>query len=347
MLFRRFALQALILAFGISSLGKIHAQEIFKDVPFDVEAHTLDIYRANPAGPTVFYIPGGNWYKHDKNLYTKLGVALAGYGINLIIPQYGQEQKYPDNLIDVVEAVRWSQANLPNYGFSSTQFHLVGHSAGAHLAYMSLTDGRSSLNERDFQSLTLISGLYDINFLVRYGNRWKNWAPLQGWHASPIHTKRLIGLPLTVVWAENDYDVVKRQTKHFLHANEKICQPLRSFVIPCDDHVTELLNAETNGLLRIITDSALSTATGGVLNPSVTLETIAPMEVAPVPAIQETPAPAQIPAPPAPIAESPVTPDPKAPLELAPSVKVAAPATVSPVSPPTPPAAPPAPVAKP
>jgi acetyl esterase/lipase len=347
MLFRRFALQALVLAFGISSLGKIHAQEIFKDVPFDVEAHTLDIYRANPAGPTVFYIPGGNWYKHDKNLYTKLGVALAGYGINLIIPQYGQEQKYPDNLIDVVEAVRWSQANLPNYGFSSTQFHLVGHSAGAHLAYMSLTDGRSSLNERDFQSLTLISGLYDINFLVRYGNRWKNWAPLQGWHASPIHTKRLIGLPLTVVWAENDYDVVKRQTKHFLHANEKICQPLRSFVIPCDDHVTELLNAETNGLLRIITDSALSTATGGVLNPSVTLETIAPMEVAPAPAIQETPAPAQIPAPPAPIAESPVTPDPKAPLELAPLVKVAAPATVSPVSPPTPPAAPPAPVAKP
>ena len=347
MLFRRFALQALVLAFGISSLGKIHAQEIFKDVPFDVEAHTLDIYRANPAGPTVFYIPGGNWYKHDKNLYTKLGVALAGYGINLIIPQYGQEQKYPDNLIDVVEAVRWSQANLPNYGFSSTQFHLVGHSAGAHLAYMSLTDGRSSLNEQDFQSLTLISGLYDINFLVRYGNRWKNWAPLQGWHASPIHTKRLIGLPLTVIWAENDYDVVKRQTKHFLHANEKICQPLRSFVIPCDDHVTELLNAETNGLLRIITDSALSTATGGVLNPSVTLETIAPMEVAPAPAIQETPAPAQIPAPPAPIAESPVTPDPKAPLELAPSVKVAEPATVSPVSPPTPPAAPPAPVAKP
>jgi len=347
MLFRRFALQALVLAFGISSLGKIHAQEIFKDVPFDVEAHTLDIYRANPAGPTVFYIPGGNWYKHDKNLYTKLGVALAGYGINLIIPQYGQEQRYPDNLIDVVEAVRWSQANLPNYGFSSTQFHLVGHSAGAHLAYMSLTDGRSSLNEQDFQSLTLISGLYDINFLVRYGNRWKNWAPLQGWHASPIHTKRLIGLPLTVIWAENDYDVVKRQTKHFLHANEKICQPLRSFVIPCDDHVTELLNAETNGLLRIITDSALSTATGGVLNPSVTLETIAPMEVAPAPAIQETPAPAQIPAPPAPIAESPVTPDPKAPLELAPSVKVAAPATVSPVSPPTPPAAPPAPVAKP
>ena len=347
MLFRRFALQALVLAMGISSLGKSHAQEIFKDVPFDVEAHTLDIYRANPAGPTVFYIPGGNWYKHDKNLYTKLGVALAGYGINLIIPQYGQEQKYPDNLIDVVEAVRWSQANLPNYGFSSSQFHLVGHSAGAHLAYMSLTDDRSSLNERDFQSLTLISGLYDINFLVRYGNRWKNWAPLQGWHASPIHTKRLIGLPLTVVWAENDYDVVKRQTKHFLHANEKICQPLRSFVIPCDDHVTELLNAETNGLLRIITDTALSTATGGVLNPSVTLETIAPMEVAPAPANQETPTPAQIPAPPAPIAESPVTPDPKAPLGVAPSVKVAAPAAVSPVSPPTPPAAPPAPFVKP
>ncbi|MFM7591494.1 MAG: alpha/beta hydrolase, partial [Isosphaeraceae bacterium] len=91
------------------------AQDIYKDLPFDAEGHTLDVYRANPAGPTVFYIPGGNWYKHDKNLYTRLGVALAGYGINLVVPQYGAEQKYPDNLFDVIEAVKWSQANLATY----------------------------------------------------------------------------------------------------------------------------------------------------------------------------------------------------------------------------------------
>ena len=340
MLFRRMALQAFLLALAFSSTGRIHAQEIFKDIPFDVEAHKLDIYRANPTGPTVFYIPGGNWSKHDKNLYTKLGVALAGYGINLVIPQYGEEQKYPDNLIDIVEAVRWSKVNLPNYGVTSTQFHLVGHSAGAHLAYMSLTDKRSSLTEADFQSLTLISGLYDINFLVRYGNKWKNWAPLQGWHGSPIHTKRLIGLPMTVIWAENDYDIVKRQAKHFLHANTKICQPLSTLVIPCDDHVTVLLNAETNGLLRVITDRALSAPMGAVLTPALTLETVAPIEVAPASAVQETPAPAHIPAPPVPVAESPKPPALKVPEVVAPSV-------VSPVSPPTPPPAPPLPVVKP
>jgi len=298
----------------------VGAQDIYKDLPFDAEGHTLDIYRANPAGPTVFYVPGGNWYKHDKNLYTRLGVALAGYGINLIVPQYGAEQKYPDNLIDVVEAVKWSQANLSTYGISSTQYHLVGHSAGAHLAYMSLTDHRSCLNEADFLSLTLISGLYDINFLVKFGNRWRNWGLLQGWHASPIKTKRLIGLPMKVIRAENDYDVVKRQTDHFLHANAKICQPLESYIIPCDDHVTELLNAETNGLLKLVVDTALGTATGGMVTTEIsagTIETAAPAVVveetkSAAPAAVEITAPA--PAPAAPATGLPVSPPVVAPV---------------------------------
>ena len=58
MLFRRMALQAFLLALTFSSMGRIHAQEIFKDIPFDVEAHKLDIYRANPTGPTGFHRHG-------------------------------------------------------------------------------------------------------------------------------------------------------------------------------------------------------------------------------------------------------------------------------------------------
>jgi acetyl esterase/lipase len=286
----------------------VSAQDIYKDVPFDVEGHTLDIYRADPSGPTVFYVPGGNWYKHDKNLYVRLGVALAPYGINLIVPQYGQEQKYPNNLIDVAEAIRWSKANLTRFGIANTQFHLVGHSAGAHLSYMLFTDERSGLSEADFHSLTLISGLYDINFLVRYGNRWRNWNPLQGWHASPIKTKRLVCLPMTVIYAENDYDIVKRQTKHFLWANSHIGQPLRCFVIPNDDHVTELLNAETNGLLRIVIDTAYSTATGGIV--SVESAPIMDMVVPAEPMIETqavTPATETIPSAPAPEQTSPLS----------------------------------------
>ena len=295
-MFRNLTRRASLLGILLFALcASAPAQEIYKDLPFDAEGHTLDIYRANPAGPTVFYVPGGNWYKHDKNLYTRLGVALAGYGINLIVPQYGAEQKYPDNLIDVVEAVKWSQANLATYGISSTQFHLVGHSAGAHLAYQSLTDHRSCLSEADFHSLTLISGLYDINFLVKFGNRWRNWGPLQGWHASPIKTKRFINLPMKVIWAENDYDVVKRQSNHFLHANAKICQPLESYIIPCDDHVTELLNAETNGLLKLVVDTALRTATGNVVTAPV-LETMQVAPEAAAPAAEPTPANAAAPA---------------------------------------------------
>lgn len=331
----RFKVIALTLVLTFLS-AQTQAQVVYKDQVFDNQGHTLDIYSVSPTGPTVFYVPGGNWYKHDKNLYTQLGVALAGYGINLIVPQYGAEQKYPENLYDVIEAVRWSQANLANYGISSTQFHLVGHSAGAHLAYMSLADHRSSLSENDFLSLTLISGLYDINFLVRYGNRWRNWNPLQGWHASPIKTKRLVALPMNVIWAENDYDVVKRQTHHFLAANEKICQPLQSYLIPCDDHVTELVNAETNGLLQIVVNTALRTATGGMV--TTTVETVTSIET--TTPVQETQvlevAPATIPEPaPVPAVTPPAAPSPEAFKPAVPPVP-APPAVSPPVAPPAP-----------
>jgi|GEM_PF-3340098 len=278
---RRLFILMTTVAFGLNfAMPESSAQTIYKDIPFDAEGHVLDIYAANSAGPVVFYVPGGNWYKHDKNLYTRLGTALAAYGINLVVPQYGQEQRYPGNLIDVAEAIRWSQANLASYGIAERRFHLVGHSAGAHLSYMLFTDERSGLNEANFYSLTLISGLYDINLLVRYGNRWRNWGPLQGWHASPIKTKRLVCLPLTIIHAENDYDVVKRQTKHFMWANSHIGQPYRSFVIPNDDHVSELLNADTNGLLRNLVDTAMSTATGGIVSvqPVPVVDMIVPAE---------------------------------------------------------------------
>jgi len=298
--FRRFLILMAAVAFGLSiATTESSAQTIYKDIPFDVEGHVLDIYVANPTGPVVFYVPGGNWYKHDKNLYTRLGTALAPYGINLVVPQYGQEQRYPGNLLDGAESVRWSQANLANYGISETRFHLVGHSAGAQLSYMLFTDERSGLNEANFHSLTLISGLYDINLLVRYGNRWRNWGPLQGWHASPIKTKRLVCLPLTIISAENDYDIVKRQTKHFMSANSHIGQPYRCFVIPNDDHVSELLNAETNGLLRIVIDTAMMTATGGIVSvqPAVMTDMIVPAPPM-IEAQAVAPAPASIPATP-------------------------------------------------
>ncbi|MEI7922614.1 MAG: alpha/beta hydrolase [Planctomycetota bacterium] len=327
MFFQHKALHALLFAMVLTLTGTVSAQDVFKDVPFDDEAHTLDIYRSNPTGPTVLYIPGGSWYKHDKNLYAPLGVALARYGINLIVPQYGQEQKYPGNLIDIVEAVRWSQANLAQYGLSSTQFHMVGHSAGAHLAYMSLTDHRSSLNENDFKSLTLISGLYDINFLVKYGNKWQNWGLLQGWHASPIHTKRLINLPLNVVYAENDYGVVKRQTNHFLQANAKICQPLASYVIPRDDHLSILINFETNGLQKIVVDTITASSSAVFSNVPVAAEPAQNSDPQlPALTVQETPTPATANAPPA----SP----PAGPLTLVPAaIEQLSPATTPPPSP--------------
>jgi hypothetical protein len=132
---------------------------------------------------------------------------------------------------------------------------------------------------------------------------------------------------LNVVYAENDYGVVKRQTNHFLQANAKICQPLASYVIPRDDHLSILINFETNGLQKIVVDTITASSSAVSSNVPVAAK---PAQISdpqlPAATVQETPTPATANAPPA----SP----PAGPLTLVPAaIEQLSPATTPPPSP--------------
>lgn len=101
---------------------------------------TLDVYRPERAAArpcTVVFFYGGSWDSGNKEDYLFVGQSLADAGHTAIIPDYRvyPEVRFPTFIEDAAAAVRW--AGDRNEG---RPLVLMGHSAGAHIAFMLATD---------------------------------------------------------------------------------------------------------------------------------------------------------------------------------------------------------------
>ena len=106
----------------------------------------LDIYTDSKAGadkrPVVMFIYGGRWEGGDKADYRFLADALVKKGYLVVIPDYRKypEVKFPGFVEDTAKAIAWTKANIAAYGGDESQLFLMGHSAGAHIASLLVTD---------------------------------------------------------------------------------------------------------------------------------------------------------------------------------------------------------------
>lgn len=86
--------------------------------------------------PALLWIPGGGWRGADKNLM--LGemseFARAGYVVASIYYRSSAEGHWPDQLIDVLTAIRFLRANAEKYEINPDKIGVFGRSAGGHLA---------------------------------------------------------------------------------------------------------------------------------------------------------------------------------------------------------------------
>jgi len=117
------------------------------DVPYlePARAEKLDFYlpKNRPPGtlsPAVILIHGGGWTKGDKRQAREIeiGMTLAESGfvaasINYDLTPSG---KYPANLKDCKNAVRFLRTNSKLYGIDPDKIAVLGGSAGGHLALM-------------------------------------------------------------------------------------------------------------------------------------------------------------------------------------------------------------------
>ena len=104
----------------------------------DPQWNILDVYR--PKGeegklPVIVIVHGGGWVYGTKEVYQFYGMGLAQRGFAVVNYTYrlAPEHKFPAQLEDTNQVIRWISANKEQYGFDENNIFAVGDSAGGHL----------------------------------------------------------------------------------------------------------------------------------------------------------------------------------------------------------------------
>jgi arylformamidase len=110
------------------------------DLPYGSSGRErLDVFpAAAQRSPVVIYIHGGYWRSRDKSLYSFLAEPINALGATAVLTGYSL---CPHVTIDAIvrqtrAACAWVWNNIDEYGGDHHRIHVVGNSAGGHLAAM-------------------------------------------------------------------------------------------------------------------------------------------------------------------------------------------------------------------
>ena len=132
---------------GLGALNTVlpkdaNTDQVIKGVAFDTHPRQqLDIYVPkgieDPA-PVVLFFYGGSWKSGKREDYAFVGHAFNAHGYVTVLPDYRlvPEIRYPEFIVDNVNALRWVAENIDRYGGDPQRLFVVGHSAGAYNAVM-------------------------------------------------------------------------------------------------------------------------------------------------------------------------------------------------------------------
>lgn len=170
-------------------IGGNHQVRAIADVPYTEKPTTpslknsLDLYLPKDAKdfPIVFFVHGGGWTIGDKWPYFTLGHLLAKNGIGAVMVNYrlSPAVKHPAHVKDVAKALDWTLRNAEKFGGKPDRVFLAGHSAGAHLISLLVTD-ESYLKEYD-RSPKDIRGVIGISGVYTFEGEWLDKDLLRGW----------------------------------------------------------------------------------------------------------------------------------------------------------------------
>jgi len=166
----------------------------------------LDIHvplEANQNNPVIIYVHGGGWKSGDKSEWDIPKIEYfcnLGYICVSINYRLSPDVKHPTHIQDVANAINWVEDNISRYGGDRSKITLVGHSAGAHLTALVVTNqkylNKAGVDIHNIKTAYILdAGAYlimnkqvydDINILnMIYGavgddmnsDLWKDFAP--------------------------------------------------------------------------------------------------------------------------------------------------------------------------
>ena len=159
------------------NLGK--SIEIEMDVPYgDSIVETMDIFKPKKSVGSIkalmLFIHGGYWRSKDltKKEHGFIAKPFVEKGFAVAVLDYAlcPDVSMPDICKQIVKAGECLYRDAREVGVSKKNLYVVGHSAGAHLAAMSLVCIWKQLNKklpkRIFKSALGLSGIYDLRPLI-------------------------------------------------------------------------------------------------------------------------------------------------------------------------------------
>ena len=112
------------------------------DVPYGNErGESLDVFPARASGaPVLVYLHGGYWRALDKSDHSFVAPAFVQAGAMVVVPNYAlcPAVTIESIALQTARALAWAWRHAAQYGGDPSRIHVIGHSAGAHLAAMLL-----------------------------------------------------------------------------------------------------------------------------------------------------------------------------------------------------------------
>lgn len=185
------------------------------------ERHTLDYFPYRPRSfseyvgeraPLVVFIHGGFWAALDGSRFRFPATELNSETINYASLTYRLVPgvSVTEIVADVRRAVRWLVDNAGELGFDPERIVLVGHSAGAHLAAMTMTDKDAP----KFAGAIFLSGVFDLEPVRRsYVNDNAKMDAAEAKANSPALLAPEVACPVHIYVGDNETSEFKRQSR--------------------------------------------------------------------------------------------------------------------------------------
>ena len=136
---------SLLLSIGCSKLEQNYTS--VRDIAYDDFPQTkVDIYsplKSTQNNPVLIYVHGGGWSSGDKTEWDAQKVEYfcnLGYTCVSVNYRLSPDVKHPIHIQDVANAINWVEDNIALYGGNASEIVLIGHSAGAHLVALAVTN---------------------------------------------------------------------------------------------------------------------------------------------------------------------------------------------------------------
>jgi arylformamidase len=212
-------------------------------------AARFDLYRpADVARPTlVVFIHGGYWQaiSKDQNAQFAAGLVRSGFAVANLDYSLAPETPLPQIVLQIRAALNFLRHDADNLGVEASRLHLVGHSAGAHLAAMMAAD----LDAPPIASALLISGVFELKPLAALP-----MGPILGLtdhnvvrRNSPINFRPRPGCRIGVTLGARESDEFKRQSTD-LAATWRADPPL---IVPDRNHFDVLDSLVDGDVLQL------------------------------------------------------------------------------------------------